>query len=468
MHLHCSRNDHSLLNQRVNMYDPWLSNTITANQSWPHSYWADEYRQQSGMPSTRAKLTGDHHTEVAVIGAGYTGLNCALSLAESGIEATILEANQPGWGCAGRNAGFILPGSGRLGYSAIRKKYGEQAAGLCYRDYFDALDSIAERLEAMPEPVQLVNSGYLKIAHNKSAAKAMQQEWLQLPAEYKQQSEWISDTQISQQFIPGYQGAGALFRESGQALNPFRYAQGLSRMVSDSGVKLYADSPVTTWHKDGNKHVLSSTNGKVTADKVVIASNAYSATGLHRHMRKQFPVLSSILVTTPLPSESADSWYAHLTAMDTRSLKYYYRLLPDNRILFGGRGAISGKQADSETSQKALKAAFNSYFPALADLQTSHFWNGWVSVAYDDLPHIGKTPEDSSVYFATGFCGSGVSFATHAGKRIAQLIQGKTSSVFDSPVYQQPLPDFPFARFRRTGLRGFYIWQKCLDSLGLN
>ncbi|XOV80801.1 MAG: NAD(P)/FAD-dependent oxidoreductase [Aestuariibacter sp.] len=450
------------------MYDPYISNEIPHNQPWPESYWAAEFLPQSGSMQKYPTLEGEHKVEVAIIGAGYTGLNCALSLAELGIEATVLEANRPGWGCAGRNAGFILPGSGRLGYTALHKKYGELAAQRCYQDYYQALESIAERLESINDNIHLVNSGYLKIAHNGSAATAMRQEWQSLPREYKDQSEWVDKAQISPRFIPDYQGEGALFRPSGQALNPFRYAQGLAQLVHQAKVDLFTDTPVVNWSKSKGKHILTTSTGTVIADKVVIASNAYSPTGLHLHMRKQFPVLSSILVTSPLPPEIAQKWYTHLTAMDTRSLKYYYRLLPDNRILFGGRGAVTGKNANSDSSRQALKEAFNSYFPHLTQLQTAYFWSGWVSVAFDDIPHIGTVNNDDSVYFATGYCGSGVSFATHAGKRLAQLIDGQKLSIFDSPVYQQPLPDFPFSRFRRLGLQGFYIWQKIRDKAGIN
>lgn len=450
------------------MYDPYISSSIEAEQSWPNSYWYYEFKNQDKHPLNYSKLERDLDCEVAIIGAGYTGMNCALSLSELGIESVVLEANQPGWGCAGRNAGFILPGSGRLGYSALVKKYGEEAATYCYKDYFQALESIRERIDSLDSSPDVVNSGYLKIAHNKDAADAMKKEWQRLPLEYRQQSQWVSNSDIEDKFIPGYDGYAGLFRTAGQALQPFSYAQSLAKRLLQADIPTYGNSPVIQWQQRENNHILHTPEGQVSARKVVIASNAYSPTGLHPHMVRQFPVLSSVLVTQPIPKEIANNWYPFLTAMDTRSLKYYYRLLPDNRLLFGGRGAVEGKEANTKASQLALKNAFNDYFPNLSSIDIEHFWSGWVSVAFDDIPHIGSIESDSSVFFATGYCGSGVSFATHAGKRLAQLIDGQKLEIFNSPVYKAPIPSFPFAKFRRIGLKGFYTLQKMKDKLGLD
>jgi glycine/D-amino acid oxidase-like deaminating enzyme len=147
--------------------------------------------------------------------------------------------------------------------------------------------------------------------------------------------------------------------------------------------------------------------------------------------------------------------------MDTRALKYYYRKLPDNRILFGGRGAITGKSAEDPYYANRLLSVLKTSFPALGSLTIDYAWSGWICMALDDLPHIYQNHENN-VFYAMGYCGSGVSFSVQAGKRLAEKVAGK--SVPNLPLYQKPLPKFPFAPLRRVGQWGYFHYGKIKDS----
>lgn len=148
---------------------------------------------------------------------------------------------------------------------------------------------------------------------------------------------------------------------------------------------------------------------------------------------------------------------------DTRTLRFYYRKLPDNRILIGGRSAITGADACNPKHNNNLLRALTGKFSALGDLSFDYQWGGWVCVTFDDIPHIHQTEDDSSVFYAMGYGGSGVSFAVQAGMRLAEKVAG-ISKGHDLPVLSKPMPKFPFAPFRRIGQRAFYHYYFARDE----
>jgi glycine/D-amino acid oxidase-like deaminating enzyme len=197
---------------------------------------------------------------------------------------------------------------------------------------------------------------------------------------------------------------------------------------------------------------------------VVIATNGYTPKGFHSLTTdRTLPVLSQIIVTEPLSEEqlAACNFLTSNVVMDTRALKYYYRKLPDNRILFGGRGAITGKSADDPYYAQRLLSVLKTSFPALASINYNHAWSGWICMALDDLPHIYQNDEQS-VFYSMGYCGSGVSFSVQAGKRMAEKVAEQ--QVPNLPLYNKALPKFPFAPLRRVGQWGYFHYGKVKDQ----
>lgn len=444
------------------MYDPLVDAATAAGEPYIQSYW----QQISTDAPEIHTFKGTQQCDVLILGAGFTGLSCAKHLQEeSNLSCILLDANQPGWGCSGRNAGFILPGSGRLDYASIAQKYGAEAADATIGEYYAAVDSIAELIDYADSHCALVNGGYLKIGHSPKAFQQLRNGLNKLPKPWQSQYEVVSSGDINDSFIPHYPNYGGVYRAAGQGLNPLQLALDLSSKLSHSPKnsprqKIFANSPVIKIVKLANGYQVITPEGEIRCHKLVLSSNAYSLTTLLPGItEKQFPVLSSVLVTEPLPEIQARQWQQYLMAMDTRSLKYYFRLLPDNRILFGGRGAVAGKNANTPSSQHKLKEAFDLYFPSLTQLNTEYFWSGWVSVSADNMPHVLESEQYPGVFYATGYCGSGVAFSCHAGKRLAQQICNAKSAIA-SPVYNKQIPSFPFARFRRIGLHLFYAWHR--------
>jgi len=451
------------------MYDPLIDKLLTGNAPYPNSYWAD---LAGNAPEDDGRLNKDITVDVAIIGAGYTGLSTALHLArEHGIKATVLEANRTAWGASGRNAGFILKSSGRKPYASMQSQWGEEVMRGIYHEMCAGVDTvkdfISEGIDCDPQ-----DNGYIRVAHKPGMLKSL----LATAALQKQMFGYdvqvLTREQLHQEYMADQNAYGAIRYRDGFGINPLKLAWGYQELARKAGVTIHCDSPVGKWYQETcNKteqqnqttQVLHTPNGIVKAKKVVIATNGYSAKNLHPLIKsKSLPVLSQIIVTQPLTPEqlAACNFLTSNVIMDTRALKYYYRKLPDNRILFGGRGAITGKNATDPYYANRLLSVLKTNFPALASIRCDYTWSGWLCMSLDDMPHVYQN-EQQSVFYAMGYCGSGVSFSVQAGKRLAEKVAGIT--VPNLPIYQTPLITFPFAPLRRVGQWGYFQYGKVKD-----
>lgn len=253
---------------------------------------------------------------------------------------------------------------------------------------------------------------------------------------------------------------GGVFYPKAFGVNPWLLSQGIAKQASASGATILGNTAVVTCKRQNHKHYIQTSSGLVIAKQLIIASNGYGQRKLHKNMTdRMFPVLSSILVTPPLSEQQLQSvgMRAGLMVMDTRSLKYYYRLLPDNRLLFGGRGAIAGKDANTYVSQQKLLAGLRATFSQLHNIEIEQFWSGWVSVSLDDYPRIHHNLTNKLAY-SGGYCGSGLAFSIQAGKRLSQQLCAP-NELPNLPYFRSPLKRFPLAGLRRTVLQGFYMWE---------
>jgi len=436
------------------MYDPLTDSQLGPNDSYPPSYWATQ-----GMPAWPQRSDLPAQAEVVVIGGGYAGLNAAYELAHTyQCDVVVLEANQLAWGCSGRNAGFVMPSTGRLGYQAWLTKFGWETTQAIHAEQHQALDHVRAVIERSAQPCELAHGGYIKLAHNAKALNALSQQH-QLLQRLGDAAQLYDSPQATQAFIHTPIAKGALHFPQSFAVNPIQLGAVTAHAAADAGAKLVTQAPVQGWETTGSGHRLHTPQGSIQAQKVILATNGYTPNHLHPSIHgRSLPVLSSIVVTRPL--SAAEQQQIGLTSahqfMDTRALKYYFRLLPDGRLLFGGRGAIKGKDAEHPRYAEHLRQAMVNTFPALDAVALDYFWSGWVSVALDDYPRIYAAAEN--LYTSMGYCGAGVAFSSFAGKRLAQLAVGETLPAL--PFYQSALPKFPFARARRLGQWLYYLYAR--------
>ncbi|MDO6427460.1 FAD-dependent oxidoreductase [Thalassotalea sp. 1_MG-2023] len=443
------------------MYDPLYHQSPGCGERYPDSYWASISGQ---APNNLGPLNVDIDVDVAIIGAGYTGMSCALHLAEEyGIKATILEANQSAWGCSGRNAGFILKTSGRKSFAQMQQQWGEEAMRATYQEMCEGAERV-QHLISRGIDCDVQPAGYLKVAHKANKLKDLMAAAALQKKMFGYQVEILSKQEVRQQYMDDQNAFGAIRYRDGFGLNPLKLAWGYQKLAVDAGTEMYCSTPVTQSRQSAKGFELITPSAVVKAKKVVLATNGYTPQGFMPAVNNRYlPVLSQIIVTEPLTEQQLlDSGIkTNQVVMDTRALKYYYRKLPDNRILFGGRGAISGKSANDPYYANRLLSVLKSSFPALQTLRTAYAWSGWICMALDDIPHIYQNNEQN-LFYSMGYCGAGVSFSSQAGKRLADKVAG--AAVPNIPLYTSPLPKFPFAPLRRVGQWGYFQYGKVKDK----
>ncbi len=442
------------------MYDPLVS-SCPAGLPLARSYWSST----TELAPPRPPLQGGHKADVVVIGAGFTGLLTAWYLAsEYGREVTVLEANRVGFGASARNGGFVLKGSGRLSYAQMASRWNLDTAKGIYQEFSEAVSRVEDIIRTAAIDCEPQQQGYLKIAHSPKAMASMQAGADFIARHMGQGAEFISPERLKAEFLNHQQSFGALRLADGFGLNPLKLLLGYARLAEQAGVVIHEGSTVLGSRQEAAGYVLETSQGQLQANALVYAGNAYSQPSLTDMLAGRFlPILSNVIVTEPLSDEllREAGLYSRQVAMDTRVLKYYYRLLPDNRLLFGGRGAVWGKDADDYVYVRRLQQAMCRAFPALSRVSLSHHWHGWLAAAMDDMPHVYTK---GGAGYSMGYCGAGVSFSAQAAWRLAGMLSGVKPPRL--PLYGTPLPHFPLAPLRRLGQWGYYHYGRFRDALG--
>lgn len=445
-------------------YDPLVSPGPGSNQDYAPTYWADTAGEP---PEHDAPISGDVDTDVVVIGSGFTGLATALFLArEHGIRATVLEANRLAWGCTSRNGGQGQNASGRLYRSQWIKRWGIDVARRLdeeIRTGFGTFSDLVATIDCDAQP-----GGHLYIAHRQKKMAFLENECAVMRDKFGYDAYMLDREQVYERYVRDADACGALHEAEGICVHPLKLAYGYVRQARDLGARIHPSSAVLDWQMDGNAHLLRTPGGTVRARAVAVATGAYTASGLHTSLRDRcYPVLSNSIVTRPLTESElqATGFKTHEAITDTRTLRFYYRLLPDNRIQIGSRSAITGADAQHPRHKQLLIDGLHRKFPAIRGIEIDYSWWGWVDVSHDMMPRIVQPDPTAQVFYGLGYGGNGVSFSAHAGRRMAERIAGRQNPVFDLPIYNSPLPGHPLAPIRRLGQTMLYKWYYLRDEV---
>lgn len=455
-------------------YDPLVHATPGHGADYAPTYWVGTAGEP---PEDDGPITGDVDADVVIVGSGFTGLAAALFLArEHGIRATVLEANQTVWGCTSRNGGQGQNASGRLYRSQWITRWGKETAlrlDAEIREGFETFKSlVAEFPECQPQP-----GGHLYIAHREKKMDFLRNEAKVMRDIFGYDARMLTAQEVREQYVNDAECHGALHEPDGIGVHPLKLAFGYLRAARQLGVKVHPASPVIGVETRQGIHYLKTPGGTVKARAVGFATGGYTSNSLHpRLAAKIMPILSNSLVTRPLtPDEiAATNFKTTEVITDTRTLRFYYRRLPDNRVQIGSRSSITGADAPNPVHLNKLIDGLHRKFPALKGIQIDYSWWGWVDVSHDMMPRITQPDPGQTLYYALGYGGNGVSFSAHAGRRLAQRIAGKTLPVFDLPIYNSEL-EYPnmfntvrsraFAPFRRIGQRFLFHWYHLRDEV---
>lgn len=415
------------------------------------------YAERLPAQPLRPALGGDHATDVCVLGAGYTGLSAALSLAERGYRVTVLEAHRVGWGASGRNGGQAIVGYG-CEVDTLEQLVGAADARQLFDFSRDGMALLRQRLQQYQIDCEW-QDGHASLPISARQERALRAGLVALAERYDYPLQWWDRAQLRTQLdSPRY--SGAMFDAASGHLQPLAYAQGLARAAERLGVIIHEQSPVQQLLR-GPRPQLRTAQGTVSAGHVVIAGNAWLQGIAPELERRIMPVGTYIGASQVLGAERARSLIGNNMAVaDVSWALDYFRLSADHRLLFGGRASYSALPPPG--LRGVMTRRMHQVFPQLADVGMEQVWGGYVDITRNRAPHWGRlTP---NVYFAQGFSGHGVAATGLAGAVLAEAIAGQNERL---DVFERiPHTPFPGGRLLRMPLLvAAMSWYKLRDAL---
>jgi len=412
------------------------------------------WRSTTDAPASLPCVEGRVRCDFAVIGAGFTGLNAALTLArDHSADVVVLDAEQPGWGASGRNGGFVCLGGAKASLKSLARRHGQEEARLFAQTERAAVDHVSDVLDVEGIDADRHSEGETLVAHRPREWAAMAEAAEQTRDIYGVDPEMIPAEEMAHRGMAATGLHGAMTNPIGFAINPLKYLLGLARSARDAGAFLFGNSPVTAISSEKGFHVLTTPGGVVEAHTLILATNGYSSEDVPGWMAGRYmPVQSNILVTRPLTGEEvqAQGWTTSQMTYDTRKLLHYFRLMPDNRMLFGMRGGIKADKTTLQRRKRLMRSHFASMFPAWSNVETPHFWSGLLCFARNLTPYVGPLGDLPQAFTGFAYHGNGVAMGSYAGVLLSDLATGGSISRPYPAAMRVPAARFLLGRYRRA------------------
>jgi glycine/D-amino acid oxidase-like deaminating enzyme len=418
----------------------------------PPSLWSATAPPGPQLERLRERRT----TDVAVIGAGYTGLSTALHLATAGVETAVIDTHAPGWGASGRNGGQVLPGF-RVSRQALERQFG--AAGARIHEIAEgSTHFLFDLVDRHGIECDLARSGSLRVAHNERALEELRENHAALVADGVE-ARLLSADEVASVLGTGAYLGGRFDPRSG-TIHPLKYARGLAAAALRAGATLYRESPATALTREGGLWRVASSAGELIARNVVIATNGYTD-GLWPGLAATLlPVHSFQIATAPLDAaQCAEILPNRVCFSDSRRLILYGQRTADHRLVLGGRASFT--LLDRDNDYQVLRRVLIGLFPQLAGTPIEYRWVGRVALTRDFIPHL-HAPAPG-LLIAVGFNGKGVALTTLMGKLIADHIRAPEIPLQFPVTNIRPIP---LHRFRRPALHMAMHYHTLMDRLG--
>jgi sarcosine oxidase len=417
----------------------------------PPSLWA----ATAGAAPATPPLEGDHRFDIAIVGGGFTGLSAALHAARARARVCVLEAGEPGWGASGRNGGQVIAGF-KLDPDQIIAKYGGPRGERLVELGDTAPALVFDLVERYGIVCGAARSGWIQAAHGPGARREVEARAAQWAARGAPVE--VLDAAAVARLIGTGGYAGGLLDWRGGRLQPLSFARGLAAAAIAQGALVAGRSPVTAMTRaDGLWH-LATPAARVTADKVLIATNGYSGDLAHPLGRSLVAVASFLIATGPLGEGLASTILPEGHVMsDTRKLLTYARLDDDGRLVVGGRGGFSDPTSDRHFAH--VEAALARLYPLASAEKIEFRWSGRVAITRDYMPHYHEPAPGVSAL--VGFNGRGLAMATALG-RAAGLVLA-TGERGHMPLPALPVRPIPFSSLRRYYLPALTAWYRYRD-----
>ena len=422
------------------------------------NYWLDTTNIPSGsfgfLPET---------ADVAIIGAGFTGLSAARSLAKRGAKVAVLEAETIGWGASSRNGGMVLTGL-KLSIEQLVRRYGLDKARQMYAASIASIDLVEQIVRDENMECNFSRCGHLEVACKQAHFNAYARSAEIIARDFNHHLRVIPKPDLVQE-IGSAIYFGGMVDEVSAGVNPARYVAGLARAAINAGACIYEHTPAENIQRAFRSGYagfqLTTPKGTLWVRDVLIATSGYTGNVTPALQKKLIPIGSFIIATESLPDALAHELSPRNRMIyDSKNYLYYYRLTPDNRMLFGGRAAFFPETGDTvQRSAEILRRGLIDVYPQLRETRVEYAWGGTLDFAFDIMPHAGQL---EGMYYSVGYAGHGVAMATYLGAKIADVISGDAD--------QNPYRDiaFPGAPFGLYNGRPWFLpfagaWYKFLD-----
>ncbi|XDZ65248.1 NAD(P)/FAD-dependent oxidoreductase [Alphaproteobacteria bacterium LSUCC0684] len=404
---------------------------------------------------------GDQQVDVAVVGGGFTGVSTALNLRERGYRVHLYEAERIGYGASGRNGGQLCQGW-TTDFAKIARRIPPQQRRMAWEVGMLGREIVIDRCRRHNIDADL-KFGYLHAALHRrqlDELNAMQKEW---EDEGYEGLTFLADKEALAPHIASDAYIGGLHDAHSGHLQPLKYLHGLARAAVEAGVIIHEGCRITriTPGQGGKPARLEHDGGVISADRLVLAGNAYLGKTAPRLMDQRIaPVTSAIIATAPLSPNLAHTLLpGQIAVADCNTALNYFRIDADGRMLFGGRASYLAQESGAIRAD--LSRRMTSVFPALSGVEIDSAWSGRIGITVDRIPHFGKIGE--TTWFVQGFSGHGVAFTGVAALILAEAIDGDTGR-FDTFAAIRHLP-FPGGIFRTPALALGMAWFKLRDKL---
>ncbi|MDK8873779.1 FAD-binding oxidoreductase [Paracoccus sp. SSJ] len=385
------------------------------------SYWHDTAPAfASGAPGP----VSDQY-DVAVIGAGFTGLGAARKLAAEGHSVVVLEAETVGFGASGRNGGHLNNGIAHS-YLAAREHFGADRARALYHAFDQGIETIERIIAEEGIDCSFRRSGKLKLASKPGHYDSLARNFEALHRDADPDTAMLSRAELAGE-VGSDAFHGAMLQKKSAMMHMGRFVVGLAEAAARRGAAIFERAPVIAREQAGAGWKLTTPRGSVTAGKVLLATGAYTTGAFPWFRRRIVPVGSFIIATRPLTdAEVAATMPGNRTCVTSMNIGNYFRLAPDNRLIWGGRARFSASsdQRSDAKSGEILRAGLLRTFPQLREVPIDYCWGGLVDMTADRFPRAGQA---DGVYFSMGYSGHGAQIATHMGEIMADLMTGRAN-----------------------------------------
>lgn len=406
------------------------------------------YAASRNVETSFPPLQGRRRCDVAIVGAGFTGVSAALHLAERGFDVALVEANRVGWGASGRNGGQLIDGFTDIG--RIGKRLGAAAADVVYRMGLECRDVVVERIRRYAIDCDL-RFGFIDLALRHRDVRGFERELAtKVRRGYPHEVSLVPGDRI-REHVGSDRYVGGMTNAGNGHLHPLKLCIAEACAAAELGATIYEQSPVVRV-RHGRNPVVETRDGELAAATVLLAGNAYLGAAEPKLRGFVIPAGSYMIATEPLPAELAGELLpTDAACCDPRTALDYFRLTPDRRLLFGGLCNYSGRRPRS--IRASLRPKMLRVFPQLAEAAIVYEWGGQIAISLNRIPQFGRI--EGNTWYVQGYSGHGLAPAHLAGIVLADAVCGDLER-FDV-----------FARIRHRRLPGGRWFANPLLALGM-